>query len=195
MSEWKLLEDQAEQHAKQTSLTLRQAITAASGRWCDAMTTDDRRTQLRSLAEFFSHLRQANRLHNNTIDSLRIGTPPRKAIDVFNAVLECFDRGIRTDMEIPLDAIRRLADLNGLPHKPNEVIAITEQVEEFFSKPEIDSSKYPGLKQMYRDTQANTKLAKPEKTYKKVCDRYYATLDRNDRPTVEKLKRWLERNH
>lgn len=57
--------------------------------------------------------------------------------------------------------------------------------------------KYPGLKQMYRDAQANTKLAKPEKTFKKVCERYHRTLDRNDRPTVTTLKRWLERpkNH
>lgn len=54
--------------------------------------------------------------------------------------------------------------------------------------------KYPGLTGMFRDAQANTKLSKSEKTYRKVVERYRETLDKNNRPTVEEMKRWLERH-
>lgn len=58
-------------------------------------------------------------------------------------------------------------------------------------------SKYPGLTEMFREDKANPKLSASEKTYRKVAERYRKSLDRNDRPTVEELKRWLERagNH
>ncbi len=62
---------------------------------------------------------------------------------------------------------------------------------------EVDNGKYPGLTQAYRDAQENMKLAKSEKSYRKVTERYSRKLDTNDRPLLSKMQKWLERpgNH
>lgn len=85
--------------------------------------------------------------------------------------------------------IRARSEINNLAIAVRQ-LAIDEPVSE-------SDCKYPGLREMYQTAQNDTKLSKTEKTYRKVAERYRRTLDTNDRPTVEMLKRWLSRpgNH
>ena len=89
-------------------------------------------------------------------------------------------------IEYAIDAAADLDRLIGLLKSPIEQRPIVQ-----------DDSKYPGLTRMFRDAKENMNLSKAEKSYRKVAERYRKTLDTNDRPTVEMLKRWLERpgNH
>ena len=85
--------------------------------------------------------------------------------------------------------IRTRSEVNNLAIAVRQ-LAIDEPVSE-------SDCKYPGLREMYQAAQNDSKLSKAEKSYRKVAERYRKTLDTNDRPTVEMLKRWLERpgNH
>jgi len=57
--------------------------------------------------------------------------------------------------------------------------------------------KYGRLREMYLEAKNNTKLSKSEQSYRAITERYWKTLDTNNRPSVATLKKWLERpeNH
>lgn len=110
------------------------------------------------------------------------------------------------ERKLSLDSCRRIAASLGhgigLPKPYDFVLDAIVELDRLidavqYQTKDDDDCKYPGLKQAYRDAQQNTKLAKPEKSYGKVAERYWETLDRNDRPPKITLRRWLERpgNH
>ena len=143
VSEWKAIENRSEVLAKDSNCSAQDALIAVANSWCDAMTNDkDDSKFLRNLSSCFSFLRKVNRMiDRNRFDSIRIGTPPRRILDVFNGIMFAFDHGIRIDRPIRLCEVRELMESNGLPYKPNEVTGIAELVEEYFANRQADNER------------------------------------------------------
>jgi hypothetical protein len=91
--------------------------------------------------------------------------------------------------------IRARAEVNAIAVAVRQM-AIAEHRD---AKKQTEDSKfkYPALRDMYIQAKANTKLSEGEKTYQKVAELYWKTLDTKKRPSVYTLRRWLERpkNH
>lgn len=108
----------------------------------------------------------------------------------------CLFEALNGDADPTQFIMRARAEVNAIAMALRQM-AIDEHREAKQQPPTLDSSKYPGLKQAYRDAQQSSTLDDGEKSYRKVAERYRQTLNTINRPSTETLKRWLERpeNH
>jgi hypothetical protein len=125
-------------------------------------------------------------LQGDIEEAVKIGIAMNRSMENCGCLFELLNGTDRPPIEY---IMRARSEVNNLAIAVRQ-LAIDEPVSE-------SDCKYPGLREMYQAAQNDTNLSKQEKSYRKVAERYRKTLDTNDRPTVEILKRWLERpgNH
>ena len=187
MNNWKELSYLAERETKLECKSLEHALIAVAGLWCDAMTTTDEKRFMRNLVYCFAYLHRAQRMADKSIDDLKIGTPPRKAMRVFEDIEFCFDLNVNREQMHLGNEVRELMEKNGLPYKPNEVIGITEIVEDYFSKPVVPKkpqSTWPGLGELCR----KIKSKNPNATRKAIAEEYGKSQKRL--PTEDEIETW-----
>jgi hypothetical protein len=135
--------------------------------------------------------------------------PMETLLDEFKlqTAFKLFARSTSSDPNVL--AMKEISNENGCSvheQKPNSFRELGERLAAFCVQlsesiqsiaEDTNKFKYSRLREMYLEAKNNTKLSKSEQSYRAITERYWKTLDTNNRPSVATLKKWLERpeNH
>jgi hypothetical protein len=100
------------------------------------LVSEDRPEQFHSaMARFFAALYGGNELFNalpmpsrNTLNSVTIGVPPRRLLDLLNDFARVINE--LSLLEMSSIAVRSALQKNGFPYRPNELFSLIEQAEQ-----------------------------------------------------------------